>query len=46
MGQIHKVIFAPQAIRDLEVIVLYICRHAGGETAEWELAWRNPALKF
>ncbi len=34
MGQSHTVIFAPQAIRDLEVIVRFIGRHAGGETAE------------
>ena len=34
MDQIHIVIFAPQAVRDLEVIVRFIRRHAGGEIAE------------
>jgi plasmid stabilization system protein ParE len=33
MGQTHKVIFAPQSTRDLEMIVRYIARHAGSEIA-------------
>ena len=34
MGQGYKVIFAPQAGRDLEAIVGYIARNAGAEVAE------------
>jgi len=34
MGQSFKVIFAPQAGRDLENIVKYIARHAGENVAE------------
>jgi toxin ParE1/3/4 len=34
MGQNFKVIFAPQADRDLETIVHYIAKHAGAEIAE------------
>ena len=34
MGQNFKVIFAPQAVRDLETIVHYIAKHAGAEIAE------------
>jgi toxin ParE1/3/4 len=34
MGQNFKVIFAPQAGRDLETIVQYIAKHAGAEIAE------------
>ena len=34
MGQTHKVIFAPQAGRDLESIVSYIARQASPEIAE------------
>jgi plasmid stabilization system protein ParE len=34
MGQSHKVIFAPQAGRDLEALVRYITRQASPEIAE------------
>lgn len=34
MGQGYKVIFAPQAGRDLEALVGYIARNAGAEVAE------------
>ena len=34
MGQNFKVIFAPQAGRDLESAVRYIAQHAGSEIAE------------
>jgi plasmid stabilization system protein ParE len=34
MGQTHKVIFAPQAGRDLESVVRYIARQASPEIAE------------
>ena len=34
MGQSHKVIFAPQAGRDLESLVCYIARQASPEIAE------------
>ncbi len=33
MGQTHKVIFALQSTRDLEMIVRYIAHHAGSEIA-------------
>jgi plasmid stabilization system protein ParE len=34
MGQNFKIIFAPQAGRDLEAIVHYIAKNAGAEVAE------------
>lgn len=34
MGRDYKVIFAPQAGRDLESIVRYIAKHAGTQVAE------------
>lgn len=34
MGQGYKVIFAPQAGRDLESLVRYVARNAGSEIAE------------
>jgi len=34
MGRTHKVIFAPQASRDLEAIVRYTVRHSSPEIAE------------
>ena len=34
MGQSYKVIFAPQAGRDLESLVRYIARHASAKIAE------------